>query len=96
MKKYNLSEIMTNAHNRRRKYGVTMSQALRDAWAQAKLVNRPSQKEVLMTAFKAKYPGGTLKIHQFWRGATVQFTPGGKGWLNKVYQNKPFVLHEAA
>ena len=85
MTKYNKSEIMRNAHDRRRKYGATMSQALRDAWAQAKLVNRPTQKDALMAAFKAKYPGGTLKIHQFWRGATVQFTAGGKVYTYKNY-----------
>ena len=85
MKKYNLSEIMTSAHNRRRKYGVTMSQALRDAWAQAKLASRPTQKDALMAAFKAKYPGGTLKIHQFWRGASVQFTAGCKWYTYRNY-----------
>ena len=85
MTRYNKSEIMKNAHNRRRKYGDTMSQALRDAWAQAKMQRLVPQKDALQAAFKAKYPGGTLKIHQFWRGATVQFAPGGKSYTYKNY-----------
>ena len=85
MTRYNKAEIMRNAHDRRRRYGQTMSQALRDAWAQAKLARVPSQKDALLSAFAAKYPGGTLRIHQFWRGVTVQFTPGGKSYTYKNY-----------
>ena len=35
MTRYNKSEMMRNVHNRRRKYGQTMSKTLRGAWAQA-------------------------------------------------------------
>lgn len=39
MKKYNMHEIMTNAWNIRRANNVSMSIALRAAWALAKAVN---------------------------------------------------------
>ena len=37
MTNYNLSEIMTTAHNYRRKHNLTMSNALRAAWLKAKM-----------------------------------------------------------
>ena len=37
MTNYNLSEIMTTAHNYRRQYGLNMSNALRAAWLKAKM-----------------------------------------------------------
>ncbi|MCL2227600.1 MAG: hypothetical protein FWB97_08250 [Oscillospiraceae bacterium] len=82
---------MTTAHAMRRTRSITMSEALTKAWAIAKLPKVVDQKAALQEAFKAKYPTGTLKIHQFWRGATVQFTAGGKeytytnfGWQQKL------------
>ena len=85
-KKYNLSEIMKTAHFYRRKYSsITMSQALKNAWAEAKGEKLVGQKDALEMAFQRKYPTGTLKIHQFWRGASVQFTAGGKWYTYKNY-----------
>ena len=81
--RYDKSQIMKKAHHLRRTYGLNMSQALTQAWKLAK--QPPSQKAALQAAFQAKYPGGTLRIHQFWRGATVQFVPNGKEYTYKNY-----------
>ena len=43
MKKYNLSEIMRNAWNIRRVNNVSMSTALRAAWALAKAMNKAEE-----------------------------------------------------
>ena len=88
-KKYNLSLMMSYAHYLRRKYNMTMSAALKSVWRQTK--EAPSgrliigQKDALQMAFQKKYPTGTLNIHQFWRGASVQFTAGGKWYTYKNY-----------
>lgn len=43
MKKYNMHEIMVNAWNIRRTNNVSMSTALRSAWAIAKAVNKAEE-----------------------------------------------------
>ena len=97
MTKYNRSEIMRNANG----YAKTMSRsdALRKAWAEAKSaeLNR-AWSEVkaaaagtlvswtdIETAFKAKYPTGTItKGTMFSFSAKVQFSPNGKTYFYKV------------
>ena len=86
---YNKAEIMRYAHYLRNEYNMTMSAALKSARRNAK--ESPTgklhinQKTQLQMAFKAKYPTGTLSLHQFCRGATVQFTAGGKVYTYKNY-----------
>ena len=55
-----------------------MSQALRDAWAQAKLAKMPTQRDIYTAAFLAKYPGGTFEKRDRGYRFNVTFTPGGK------------------
>lgn len=91
MKKYNKSVIMSRAHTIRKTTNVSMSAALVKAWAEAKAPKFVDSKAVFMAAFTAKYPTGTIEIHQFWNGAQVQFTANGKvyfyrgqGWQDRL------------
>jgi len=78
MTRYNRGEIMRTAN----RYAKTMSrsEALRTAWANAKLSRIPTQRDQYNAAFLAKYPGGTFapvvgtKNYRF----NVTFAPGGK------------------
>ena len=91
MTRYNMSEIMTNAHIIRKNLNTTMSDALRKAWQKARLPKVIDQKAELIAAFTAKYPSGKIRILQYWMGATVQYSDGGKvytyrghGWQSRL------------
>ena len=94
-RKYNRRNIFIYAHYLRRKYNMSMSQALTSVWRQIKTSPAArvtiDQKAAIEISFKAKNPTGTIKVRQFWRGADVQFTAGGKtyaytnyGWQEKL------------
>jgi len=95
-KNWTAYRVMKAAWRMYREAGCTtryeFSLALKAAWAIENAIQKVvNQKDALQEAFASKYPTGTLKIHQFWRGATVQFTAGGKrytyknfGWQEKL------------
>lgn len=81
MKKYNLSKIMKRAWEIVKKFGETISSALKKAWKEAKMAKESMEEKLVENGYKVweKYGKKRIYINDFEKYMDVQVIEGGMG-----------------
>lgn len=62
---YNMRNIMISAHNRRRNFGITMSEALKMAWAAAKALRAPMDDAEFLYRMQDSHTNAEAAAHYY-------------------------------